>query len=72
MCLGAMMASGVTTLVMGARLQPDTSRWGPYAVEKLIELTGWDDRLVVVTGVLPDECRRVRQAWDARNARPTS
>jgi tRNA(adenine34) deaminase len=72
MCLGAMMASGVTTLVMGARLQPGTSRWGPYAVEKLIELTGWDNRLLVVTGVLPDECRRVRQAWDARNARPTS
>lgn len=69
MCLGAMMASGVTTLVMGARLQPGTSRWGSYVVEKLIELIRWDERLRVVSGVLPEECGRVRLEWDTRNAR---
>ncbi len=72
MCLGAIMASGIATLVMGARLQPGVSRWGAYAVEKLLELAGWGDRLRVVTGILPDECLRVRQEWDARNAPRTS
>lgn len=70
MCCGAIMASGIATLVMGARHELRTSRWGPFAVEKLLELAGWGERLRVVVGVLPDECRRVRQEWDARNARP--
>jgi tRNA(adenine34) deaminase len=66
MCCGAMMTSGVSTVVMGARLPPTTSRWGAYTVEKLIELAGWGDRLQVVTGVLPEECLRARQEWEAR------
>jgi len=68
MCLGAIMASGIATLVLGARHDPRTSRWGPYAVEKLLELATWGGRLHVVTGVLTEECLRVRQEWDARNA----
>ncbi len=71
MCLGAIMTSRITTLVVGARHEPRTSRWGPYAVEKLLELAAWGDRLRVVTGVLPEECGRVRLEWDSRNARPT-
>jgi tRNA(adenine34) deaminase len=70
MCCGAIMAAGVTTLVLGARHEPGTSRWGPFAVERLLALTGWGDRLRLVTGILPEECRRLRQEWDARNARP--
>lgn len=70
MCLGAIMASGIRTLVMGARLQPGVSRWGAYAVERLPELARWGDRLRVVTGILPDECLRVRR-WDGRNASRT-
>ncbi len=68
MCCGAIMASGISTLVMGARHNPADSRWGAYAVEKLIELARWGDRLQVVTGVLVQECLAVRREWEARNA----
>jgi hypothetical protein len=44
------------------------SRWRGYAIERLIELAEWGDRLTVVTGVLPDECLKVRRDWEARNA----
>jgi tRNA(adenine34) deaminase len=68
MCCGAIMASGIATLVLGARHDPATSRWGPYTVERLLDVAGWSGRLRLVTGVLPAECLRVRQLWDARNA----
>jgi tRNA(adenine34) deaminase len=68
MCCGAIMASGIAMLVLGARHQPATTRWGAFAVEPLVQLAGWGDRLRVVSGVLPDECRRLREEWDARNA----
>ena len=68
MCAGAIMASGIGQLVLGARFEPAVSRWRGYAIERLIELAEWGDRLTLVTGVLPDECLRVRRAWEARNA----
>ena len=68
MCCGAIMASGIATLVLGARHDPAASRWGAFAVERLLELAGWERRLRLVTGVLPGECRRLREEWDARNA----
>jgi len=68
MCCGAIMASGIATLVMGARHRPPAARWGPFAVEQLLALAAWEDRLQVVSGVLPDECRRLREEWDARHA----
>lgn len=71
MCLGAIMASGIAALVLGARHDPRTSRWGPFAVEQLLALAAWGGRLQVVTGVLPDECLRLRREWDARHARRT-
>jgi hypothetical protein len=60
------MASGIARLVLGARFEPAVSRWRGYAIERLIELTEWGDRLTVVTGVLPDECVKVRREWEAR------
>ena len=68
MCCGAIMASGITTLVMGGRHNPADSRWGLYTVEKLIDLARWGDRLQVVTGILPQECLAIRREWEARNA----
>jgi tRNA(adenine34) deaminase len=65
MCCGAVMKSGIGTLVLGARLRPEefaTQRFGAYCVEKLIEMAGWGDRLQVVTGVLSQECYEVRRA----------
>ncbi len=67
MCCGAIMTSGINTLVMGARHNPAESRWGPYAVEKLLEMSRWSDRVEIVTGILPQECAEVRRKWDAIN-----
>ncbi len=60
MCCGAILASGIGTLVMGARHDLAQSRWGRYTVERLIHLTNSTDRLTVVTGILTRECAEVR------------
>jgi len=70
MCCGAVMKSGIGTLVLGARLRPEefaTQRFGGYSVEKLIELAHWGDRLQVVTGILPQECYEIRRDWESRS-----
>ena len=61
MCCGAILASGVSTLVLGTRFSDRSSQWGDYAVEKLLEMTGRGDRLRVVTGVLPEQCLGLRR-----------
>ena len=61
MCCGAIMASGVHTLVIGARHDLAQSRWGAYTVEKLLELTNRVGQLIVITGVLPQACTDVRK-----------
>ena len=69
MCTGALMVSGIGTVVMGARPSPGENRYGSYWPEELIEKAGWASRLEVVTGILPDECLQVRREWEARNLR---
>lgn len=61
MCCGAILASGVSTLVLGARFSDTSSQWGGYAVERLLELTGRGGQLHVVTGVLPEQCLGLRR-----------
>ena len=61
MCCGAILASGVNTLVMGARHDLAQSRWGAYTVENLLELTNRADQLIIITGVLPQACADVRK-----------
>ena len=61
MCCGAILASGVSTLVLGARFSDGSSRWGDYAVEKLLAMTGRGDQLRVVTGVLARQCLDLRR-----------
>lgn len=61
MCCGAILASGVSTLVMGARHDLAESRWGAYTVEKLIELANRSDQITVVTGILTQACADVRK-----------
>ena len=67
MCCGAIMTSGIATLVMGARHKPEESRWGPYSVEKLLEMAKWRDRIEIVTGILPQECVAVRRKLESIN-----
>jgi tRNA(adenine34) deaminase len=61
MCCGAMLASGITLLVMGGRPVAAERRWGDYTVETLIELARRGDTIEVVTGVLTLECVAIRQ-----------
>ena len=70
MCCGAIMASGNSTVVMGARPEPSQRRYGDYTIEKLIELSGFEQKVQVVTGILPQECADVRRQWEERNAKP--
>ncbi len=56
MCCGAILNSGISTLVMGARYDPAQARWAGYTVEALIDLTGRSATIEVVTGVLVQAC----------------
>ena len=56
MCCGAIMISGISTLVMGGRSEGAARRWGDYSVESLLALAKVEDKLNVVTGVLTKEC----------------
>ena len=61
MCCGAILTSGVHTLIMGARHDLTQSNWGAYTVEKLLDLTNRASQLIVVTGILTRECGDVRK-----------
>ncbi len=60
MCCGAILVSGISTLVMGARPTLAERRWGDYTVEHLIALAKREGRLQVITGILPQECSDIR------------
>ena len=61
MCCGAILESGITTLVMGGRPAPGAGRWGDYTMERLIELAKRGGTIAVVTGILTQECADIRQ-----------
>ena len=61
MCCGAILASGVDTLIMGARHDLTQSNWGAYTVETLLELTNRASQLTVITGILTQACANVRK-----------
>ena len=66
MCSGALIVSGVATVVMGARPNPGEGRYSPYSMEQLFVQAGSKMRSLI--GVLVRECLEVRQEWDAKNA----
>lgn len=61
MCCGAILLSGVSTLVMGGRNDPKTSSWPKYRVEAMIEELGRSGEIEIVNGILVDECLAVRE-----------
>ena len=61
MCCGAILASGVHTLVIGARHDLTQSNWGAYTVETFLELTKRASQLIVITGILAQACADVRK-----------
>ena len=68
MCCGAIMLTGVSTLVMGARQPASGGRFGTYSVDKVLALANWGDCLTIVDGVLTVECLRLLEDWRAQNA----
>jgi len=62
MCCGAILANGITTVILGGRPKSGTSKWGDYTLENLIKLTARHDKIEVVTGVLSKECFDIRNA----------
>jgi tRNA(adenine34) deaminase len=71
MCCGAIMLTGVSTLVMGARQPASGGRFGSYSVDKVLALADWSNRLAIVDGVLAAECLRLLESWRAQNASRT-
>ncbi len=65
MCSGALIVSGVATVVMGARPNPGEGRYAPYSMEQLFEQAG--SKIEIINGILAHECLDVRQEWDAKN-----
>ena len=61
MCCGAVMAAGISTIVMGGRPRADETRWGGYTPERLLEISGWSDRVRVITGVLVADCEEIHR-----------
>jgi tRNA(adenine34) deaminase len=61
MCCGAILASNVSTLVMGGRPTPAERRWGEYTVEHFLDYAKRGGTMQVVTGVLTQECVDIRQ-----------
>ena len=66
MCCGAILASGISTLVMGGRPTAAERRWGEFTVERFIELAKRHDSIQVVTGILTHECVNIRQGEGPR------
>ncbi len=60
MCLGAINEAGITCLVLGGRhSKVGITRFGDYCVERMVELTNSD--LKLVTGIRENECEEMRR-----------
>ena len=59
MCLGAIMAVGITRLVLGGRRKDGENQYSGYTVEKLINLANFGDKLSLTTGVLQLESEEI-------------
>lgn len=58
MCAGAIVVSGVSTLVMGGNFGPGFRPFGDYTVEKAFQLSQRGD-IKVVRGVLVEACEEI-------------
>lgn len=63
MCLGAIMAAGVSRLVLGGRPGGSEGQCSGYTVEKLIGLANFGDKLSLTTGVLQQESEEILHKW---------
>jgi tRNA(Arg) A34 adenosine deaminase TadA len=58
MCCGAILISGITRLVIGARRVVGEPPLGGYQVERLLDMVGRSGEFSVRSDVLADECQR--------------
>ena len=60
MCCGAIVVSGIRSLVIGADAGPAENRWPGYTPERLLSATGYADKIAVVKGILSEDCSAIR------------
>jgi tRNA(adenine34) deaminase len=60
MCVGALVHARIATLIYGA---PEPKTGAVRSTMKLLDDPSWNHRLVVVSGVLADECRALVQGF---------
>jgi tRNA(Arg) A34 adenosine deaminase TadA len=60
MCVGALVHARIATLIYGA---PEPKTGAVRSTMKLLDDPSWNHRLVVMSGVLADECRELVQAF---------
>jgi tRNA(adenine34) deaminase len=60
MCVGALMHARIGTLIYGA---PEPKTGAVRSTMKLVDDPSWNHRMVVVSGVLADECRDLVQEF---------
>jgi tRNA(Arg) A34 adenosine deaminase TadA len=60
MCCGAIMACGISTVVIGARPIGSANMYGDYRMEGLVEMAGQGGQVTIIDGILEAESREVR------------
>jgi tRNA(adenine34) deaminase len=60
MCVGALVHARIGTLIYGT---PEPKTGAVRSTMKLLDDPSWNHRMVVVSGVLADECRETLQAF---------
>jgi tRNA(Arg) A34 adenosine deaminase TadA len=60
MCAGALMHARIATLIYGA---PEPKTGAVRSTMKLLDDPSWNHRMVVVSGVMADECRGLMQEF---------
>lgn len=66
MCGGAIVASGIRRVIVGAQAWEDGFmwHWGEYRLATLLRLAGVEEYVQVTWGVMADACVSVRREWE--------
>src|SRR5262245_10657603 len=60
MCFGAILMSGIKTLVIGGRRNPQDKTWGVYSPEKFVAAPFSANSITIIRDVLAEECASIR------------
>lgn len=59
MCCGAIMNSGIETLIIGGRFEGEHRTYGKYSVSGLLSMAGADKRIDLTEGVMADASAQI-------------